>query len=344
MHQVGEHCADLELALPDQDAAPPRVLVLDDDIALLEVLEMNLERSGFDVWAFSQTVEAIRALETEDFAAVVTDVLLHGRPEGPDVLRAARARKPDVVVVLMTAFPILEDAVQAMRSGAASYLRKPIQPTNLSAFLHREIEVQRLRSEVFDLDDLVRILSRMVTLTIEHVDPYTRGHGERAAKYTRKIGGRFGLNDVELKQLQLAAIAHDYGKIYLQDLGFLTKEGPLSELERQEIMRHPTLGAQKLAVDPRLTPICTWIEEHHERWDGEGYPYRKRGEETSLPGRILGVVEVLDALATRRSYKPPWPMDRIQRFMRVESGAAFDPRVVDMLLAALDEEGEDFFV
>ena len=322
----------------------PTVLLLDDDERLLETLRAYLTQRGFRVTAVSRTEDALDTLGQREFDAVVSDVLLHGRSEGVAVLQAAREQKPDIVVVLMTAFPIVEDAVQAMRIGAATYLRKPLHPPSLSAFLYREIEVKRLQSSLFELDDLVRILSRIVSLTIEHVDPYTCGHGERAAQYSRKIGVRLDLTEEELHQLRLAAIAHDYGKIYLKDLGFLTKDGPLTEAERGEIMRHPQLGAEKLLVDERLTGVCSWIAEHHERFDGQGYPYGKKGDEISFPGRILGVVEVLDALATRRSYKAPWSVDRIKRYMAEESGCAFDPDVVAVLLDALEEEGAGFFV
>ena len=101
--------------------------------------------------------------------------------------------------------------------------------------------------------------------------------------------------------------------------------------------------SMKLGVDPRLRPICKWIEEHHERWDGQGYPFGLQGEAISLPGRILCMVEVLDALATRRSYKPPWPLEKIREFFLEQSGRAFDPTVCDRVLQALDEEGKAFF-
>lgn len=322
---------------------PVKVLILDDDRALLESLEEYLGTRGFEVDAVARTSEALAALERTVYDAVVTDVLLDGRTEGEAVLRCAREKRPDVVVVMMTAFPILEDAVGAMRHGAADYLRKPVSPRALSAFLHREIQMRRIEAESFALDDLVSILSELVSRTIEHIDPYTRGHGERAAYYCDKIARRFDLSEPERKRLHLAAIAHDYGKIYLRDLGFLTKEGPLTDLERQEIMRHPHLGAEKLGVDARLKPITRAIAEHHERYDGRGYPYGLQGEEISFPGRILCVVEVLDALATRRSYKPPWPIDRIREFFAEQRGNAFDPQVSDRVLEAIQEEGAAFF-
>jgi putative two-component system response regulator len=333
----------LGLATAPQREEPIRVLILDDDRALLDSLHEYLETRGFEVDAFARTADALKALEKTTYDAVVTDVLLDGRTEGQEVLKSARARRPDVVVVMMTAFPILEDAVGAMRHGAADYLRKPVNPRKLSAFLHREIQMQRFETESFALDDLVAILSELVARTIEHIDPYTRGHGERAAYYCDKIARRFEFNEVELQRLRLAAIAHDYGKIYLRDLSFLTKEGPLTELERQEIMRHPHLGAEKLSVDPRLKPITRAIAEHHERFDGRGYPYGLKGDEISLPGRILCVVEVLDALATRRSYKPPWPIDKIRAFFHEQRGNAFDPAVSDRVLSAIEEEGAAFF-
>jgi HD-GYP domain-containing protein (c-di-GMP phosphodiesterase class II) len=149
------------------------------------------------------------------------------------------------------------------------------------------------------------------------------------------------LDSCTREKLELAAIAHDYGKIYLDDLSFLSKPGPLSDSEYVEVQRHAELGAQKLGDHERLRDVCRWIAEHHERWDGGGYPARKRGDEISLCGRILGLVEVFDSISSARAYRAAWDLDRVIAYLRSERERAFDPLVLDAFLPKLERSGLD---
>ena len=265
-----------------------------------------------------------------------------GRSAGAEILAACRELCPGAVVLLMTGYPAIDGAVSAIRGGAVDYLQKPVDPVHLAASVHRALRERRMGSEGLEFQDLVDILSDMVAQTIERVDPYTAGHGERTRKYCRIIAERLGLDRATTERLELAAIAHDYGKIYLDDLGFLTKDGPLTPREYREVQRHPELGAKKLGSHPHLREVCRYVAEHHEKWDGTGYPERRAGDAISPAGRILGVVEVFDSLSTKRSYKDPWSLGKTMDFFEAQSGRAFDPQVVDTFLRLLEVHGEDW--
>jgi len=322
----------------------PTVLLVDDERATIEIMGAVLESQGFEVSLCHQASGAIRLLETITFDAVVTDVVFDGSSEGHQVLSACRRLQPRAVVVLMTGYPAIDSAVAAIKEGATDYLQKPVDPVVLAAMVQKALRERRLSSGDHRLDfaELVDILSGMVSSTIERVDPYTAGHAERTRRYSRILGEKFGLDRYTMERLELGAIAHDYGKIYLDDLGFLTKKGKLTAEEYQEVKRHPALGAEKLGAHPHLTEVCTYVAEHHERWDGQGYPRGIAGEEISLPGRILGVVEVFDSLSTRRSYKPVWELDRTQAFFAEYRAKAFDPDVIDEFQKLLDVHGEEW--
>ena len=115
-----------------------------------------------------------------------------------------------------------------------------------------------------------------------------------------------------------------------------------TEAEYREVQRHPTLGAEKLGDHHQLQDVCRYVVEHHEKWNGAGYPRGIAGEQISLPGRILGVVEVFDSLSTRRSYKDVWELERTIEFFRGQRGEAFDPEVIDEFLPLLEEHGEEW--
>lgn len=318
------------------------VLLVDDERTTLELLAAVLERQGYTITLATTPTAALEALRRKPFDAVVTDVVFDGAADGAKVLEAARELAPNAAVLLMTGYPVIEGAVAAIKNGAFDYLRKPVDPIVLGATLQRALRERSWHDESVGFDELVDILSGMVANTIERIDPYTAGHGERTRRYCDLLAECMGVDAPTRERLQLAAIAHDYGKIYLDDLGFLTKNGPLTAAEYREVQRHPLLGANKLGNHGRLREVCQWIAEHHEKWDGTGYPLRKRRDEISLPGRILGVVEVFDSLATRRSYKDAWGLQKMLDFFETQRGLAFDPEVLDRVLGLLDEFGAEW--
>ncbi|MEM9382475.1 MAG: HD domain-containing phosphohydrolase [Planctomycetota bacterium] len=321
---------------------PLTVLLVDDERATLEILGASLTAQGLEVRLADRAAEAISAIEREPFDAVVSDVVFHGSSEGEEVLAATRRLRPETVCLLMTGYPRVEAAVQAMKVGAVDYLQKPVDPALLAATIQRSVREQRLRREELPYQDLVDILSGMVAKSIERVDPYTAGHGERTRRYCRMVAEGFGLDRKTVERLELAAIAHDYGKIFLDDLGFLTKKGPLTPDERREMQRHPLVGAERLGAHPQLAEVVQYVAEHHERWDGLGYPHRLRGREISRPGRILCVVEVFDSLTTRRSYKGAWSLQKTIDFFESQAGRAFEPDILDVFLRLLETHGAEW--
>ena len=318
----------------------PSVLLVDDDARTIEILAAVLAHHGFETTLASSPEAALQLLRTIRFDAVVTDVVFDGFAEGNLVLSAARQLQPKAVVVLMTGYPAIEGAVSAIKAGADDYVTKPVDPAILAAYLHRALREREIARPDLSFGDLVDILSAMVANTIERVDPYTAGHGARTRKYCRFLAQKLGLEEPRTERLELAAIAHDYGKIYLDDLGFLTKNGPLTDAEFEEVRKHPLLGARKLGNHEYLAPVRRFVAEHHERFDGKGYPKRIAGEQISLEGRILCVAEVFDSLATKRSYKEIWQLPRVLDLFAEERGKAFDPDVVDPFLDLLELHGE----
>jgi putative two-component system response regulator len=320
----------------------PRVLLVDDEPREIEVMGMVLERQGLEVVLASSPAEAIARLKKEKFDAIVTDVVFHGYSDGTRILEAARKHVPEAIVVLMTGYPVIEGAVSAIKGGALDYLQKPVAPVILAATIHRALREKRMEKNSLSFGELVDILSELVAQTIERVDPYTAGHGERTRKYCRIMAEELGMDIATIERLELAAIAHDYGKIYLDDLTFLTKNGPLTAAEYKEVQRHPLLGAEKLPRHDQLIDVARYVAEHHEKWDGTGYPHRLVGEEISVPGRILGIVEVFDSLSTKRSYKDVWELPKTRQFFSEQREKAFDPELLDIFLDLLEVHGEDW--
>ena len=151
------------------------------------------------------------------------------------------------------------------------------------------------------------------------------------------VGAALGLEAPALKALRLGGFLHDLGKIAVPD-GVLLKPGPLDGAERQRIQTHPGAGAALVQGLRSLDPVRPIILHHHERWDGSGYPDGLKGEAIPLPARIMAVVDVYDALRTRRPYKPQLSADETLAILRKETEAgAWDPRVVTTLIQLLPD-------
>jgi len=188
--------------------------------------------------------------------------------------------------------------LEALALSALDYVQKPVDPIVLAAYLHRALQERQFEKPDLAFKDLIEILSAMVANTIERVDPYTAGHGSRTRKYCRFLAEKLGLPRERTEHLELAAIAHDYGKIYLDDLGFLTKKGPLTDEEFKAVQRHPQLGARKLGHHPQLAAVRRFVAQVAER---SGWPEARVHDvlyrhDASDDAELTGAVRRLDEL------------------------------------------------
>ncbi|MCB1614134.1 MAG: HD domain-containing protein, partial [Xanthomonadales bacterium] len=160
----------------------------------------------------------------------------------------------------------------------------------------------------------------------------TDNHVRRVVLIAELIGQAVGMDEQEAGMLRFAAPLHDIGKIGIPD-AILNKPGPHTAEESVVMRTHAELGAQMLGASRRpLMQLAAQIaREHHENWDGSGYPRALKGESIGLPGRIVALADVYDALGSNRCYKKAWAEEEVQAFLRGQSGRKFDPKLVDLL-------------
>jgi putative nucleotidyltransferase with HDIG domain len=166
-------------------------------------------------------------------------------------------------------------------------------------------------------------------------DRGSAAHCQRVAMLSLTLGRGLGLSEAELFQLRPGALLHDIGKIGVPD-NILLKPGALTDEERSIMIQHPAYGAELLRNIPELQDIIPIVLFHHERWDGTGYPNQLAGEKIPFLARICGVTEVVDSLLSDQVYRAGWPKTRALQVMENESGKAFDPAVIKVLLKVVD--------
>jgi len=197
-----------------------------------------------------------------------------------------------------------------------------------------EALVRRLKQALRQNQELFLETIRTLAAAIDAKDPYTRGHSERVSSYSMAIARHLGLTQDEVFRVRTAAILHDVGKLGIRD-GILNKPGGLTDEEYAVMRQHTAIGAQIMEPIRMLKDIIPGIRNHHEAWDGTGYPDRLAGDQVPLVARIIGVADTFDAMTTNRPYQEAKTLDFVLARMRAMSGNKFDPKVVDALLAAV---------
>ena len=205
---------------------------------------------------------------------------------------------------------------------AATYTGKALD----AAILQEEIEATQ-REIIFTLAETGEMRSKE-----------TGYHVKRVAEFSRLFAVKYGMNEEEAELVKLSAPMHDIGKIAIPD-SILLKPGKLTPEEWEIMQSHASLGYEMLKhSDRRLLKSAAIIaNEHHEKWNGEGYPNGKKGEDIHIYGRITAMSDVFDALGNERVYKPAWELDRIVKLFKEEKGHQFDPKLVKVFLEGLDD-------
>jgi response regulator RpfG family c-di-GMP phosphodiesterase len=176
-------------------------------------------------------------------------------------------------------------------------------------------------------DQTIRALSSALDLR----DHETEGHSMRVTEMSEKLGKVFNLSEAELAQLRRGALLHDIGKLGIPD-SILLKEGPLNDEEWKIMKRHPDMAFKMLSPINYLRPALDIPYNHHEKWDGSGYPRGLEGEQIPFAARIFAIVDVWDALSNDRPYRKKWSKEAVSSYLSEQSGTHFDPKVVEVFL------------
>ncbi len=199
-----------------------------------------------------------------------------------------------------------------------------------------EALVRKLKKALRQNQELFLETIRTLAAAIDAKDPYTHGHSERVSSYSMAVSRHLELNQEEVFRVHIAAILHDVGKLGVRE-SILNKPGGLSDEEFEVMRQHPSIGAQIMSPIRMLKDIIPGIRNHHETWDGTGYPDSLKGEQIPMVARIIGVADTFDAMTTTRPYQQAMTLDYVLAKMRSMSGSRFDPVVVEAFMAAVEE-------
>lgn len=277
----------------------PRVLVIDDDPSVAELLGRIVTRDGYDVAIAADGAAAFAAISEQDPDVILLDVMLPGM-NGFEICRRLKQepRTRLTPVVLVTGLGDRERRIAGLEAGADDFLTKPIDAQELLARVRSLVRMKRYTD---DLDSAASILMSLAML-IEGRDGNTQGHCHRMANYATALGRRIAVSDDELQALHRGGFLHDIGMLTIPD-SVLNKAGALDPEEYELIKSHTLVGDSLCGTLRSLAAVRPIIRWHHERLDGSGYPDGLRGDAIPVTAQIMGIVDVYDAITTQRPYQ-----------------------------------------
>jgi response regulator RpfG family c-di-GMP phosphodiesterase len=345
----------------DPNREPVRILIVDDDDTVRNVIGQLLREEGYDTTLVNNAESALELARAEDFPLVISDMRMPGK-SGAWLRDRLHEARPDTAIIMLTAYGDTEDAVESLHKGATDYLLKPPKVTDLvraieQALSRRRLEQARqryrtsLERRVRDrtaelqraLQDLETTYSTTLWALVAALDAREHelsNHSQRVVRYTLAVARRLGVVESDMPDIGRGALLHDIGKIGITD-AILHKPGKLTEEEWVVMRTHPQIGFDILKAIPFLGSSAELVLAHQERFDGTGYPRKLAGVAVPLGARIFAIADTYDAITSDRPYRKRQPPEAARAEITRCAGGQFDPRCVEAFLTITLPELEE---
>lgn len=330
-----------------------KAVYIDDEPVNLMLVEAYGMEFNLNIKTFNDPKEGLNYILNNDIDILYTDYMMP-HIDGIELIERFREINEDTPVVVITAVGDDQELkIKALKVGATDFLTKPIDMTEFKA---RSLNLLTLRNAQLKLKDKALLLEdevKKATAEIqkreheslmvlgraaEYKDAETANHTLRVAHYSKLVAKYYGLDELKQEIIFYASPFHDIGKVGIAD-GILLKEGQLTKDEFTIMKNHVNIGGEILkdTKSPYLIEGGIIALNHHEKYDGSGYPEGKVAEEIPLSARIVAIADVFDALTSRRPYKQSWSFEEAIVLLKEEKNSHFDPKLIDIFVEHIDE-------
>lgn len=326
------------------------ILIVDDEENVVHSIMRMLSMAGYETVGTVDADEAITILRKEKPAVLICDQRMP-KIEGLELLQKARRVSPSTIRMLITGYSDIDVVIAAINKGQIyQYISKPWQEQDFLGKVHLAIghwqdalnKEQLLRQSLRDkehwkalfeqsniqmkktMDGSVNTLKKI----IQAKDPELLQHSTRVSEYAVQVARQMELPRQRQRNLQLAGLFHDIGKIAIRDQ-ILYKPDRLDDHEFDKMKQHPVIGAEILQELGFFDEVAAIVLQHHEKYDGSGYPHMRQGESIVLEARVLALADAYDALVSKRVYRAGLPHGQVMEILSRDAGSHFDPTIVE---------------
>jgi cyclic di-GMP phosphodiesterase len=314
----------------------PRVLCVDDEPLVLDLMARLLETQGAHVTSVGSPREALVAFASDRFDLVITDIRMP-RMDGHDLLAEIRARDPAVPILVATGHASVDIAIRSLREGATGMLLKPFTGEEFRTEVRAALERSRVRHDALQYRFMTPILDGValaLTAAIEARDLETGEHCQQLGWMGERVATLMGCSEQERTTIRIGGYLHDIGKIAIADR-LLLKADRLTDDEYAEMQRHAEIGGDIVSTHVAMAGIAAVVRHHHERFDGRGYPDRLAGDAIPLGARIIAIADAISAMTNDRPYHRSMALDEAWSEVQRGSARQFDPSVVEVYRAVV---------
>jgi len=335
------------------------ILIVDDVIDNIQVIMNVLKEDSYNLAFALNGAEALELVKDNDYDLILLDIMMPGI-DGYEVCKHIKNMpgKKDIPIIFLTAKTSIDDISRAFEVGGVDYITKPFNADELLARVKTHLELYELQKTLLQNNEALKIKSElkekrlkeeiqetqreliyMLAEITEVVSDETGKHIKRVADASKLLAHYCpSLSEEDEEIIFTAAPMHDVGKIGI-DPKILHKPGPLTDEEFEIVKTHTTL-AQKILKnsDRKIIKAANIIAlQHHENWDGTGYPQGLKGHDIHIFGRIVAIVDVFDALVHKRVYKKAWDKEKAKEYIIKMAGKQFDPELVKIFIEHFEE-------
>lgn len=325
-----------------------KIIGVDDEEGILDSLRVLLEDTSYEFVGITNPVEAIERVRQEHFDLMLLDFMMTPL-HGDEVVEEIRKFNKELYILLLTGHKDLAPSLETIKKlDIQGYCEKSDKFDQLLLLIESAIksvkqmdEIKRINEKLEDskeqLEQAYLDMVQTLRYTVEAKDSYTRGHSDRVSEYSVLIGEKLGLPAEQIKTLRIGGLFHDIGKIGIPD-SILLKPAKLTDEEYSQIKNHPSIGAHILGSAAIFQDIIPIVKHHHERYDGNGYPSKLKGEEIPYLARIAAVADTFDAMTSRRSYRGPIDVEHVKEEIKRCEGTQFDPQIAEVFIEILNND------
>lgn len=320
-----------------------KILVIDDDVNMMDVLSVILRRYGHNVKTFTEPLAAIEELKKNTYDILIVNYLMTP-VKGDKIVETVREFNKEIYIILMSIHKDLAPSIEVMQQlDIQAYYEKSNRFDNLIMLIQSGIkyieQINKIKNMNSQLEHYLVDFAKILLQTVGAKDHYTEEHSRRVTLLADIFSKYLRLDNKQISDLQIAAAFHDIGKIGIPD-NILLKTTRLTDEEYQVIKTHPVIAANIFSVSDIYKDIYPIMYYHHERYDGNGYPTGIRGTQIPLLARILSICDSFDAIVSKRTYKEGTTIEFALSEIEKGAGTQFDPELAPKFITMVKNNSD----